>query len=158
MAEATALREVITTSDFEQHNATEQKGAELAVSVDTSEMVQYMVEKGLKEVPPEYVLPHKHRPSATKTKNLPGNLRIPVIDMGDFHHKDGAERVIGEIGRACEEWGFFQVPEFDKLNPQPFSSLDSVSFVMSCALFQFCVVKCSCWSFTWRMIAECAGD
>ncbi|KAG0630830.1 hypothetical protein M758_1G206000 [Ceratodon purpureus] len=109
MAEATALREVITTSDFEQHNATEQKGAELAVSVDTSEMVQYMVEKGLKEVPPEYVLPHKHRPSATKTKNLPGNLRIPVIDMGDFHHKDGAERVIGEIGRACEEWGFFQV-------------------------------------------------
>ena len=109
-----ALREV-STSDYEQHNAgcelTALKGAELSVSVARSGMVQYMVEKGLKEVPPEYVLPYQNRPSATQAANLPSTLRIPVIDMADFHSKEGADRVVGEIGRACEEWGFFQVLE-----------------------------------------------
>lgn len=75
-------------------------------------MVQYMVEKGLKEVPPEFVLPQKHRVSSTKTESLPNTLNIPVIDMTDFQHEDGNDRVVGEIGRACEEWGFFQVLEF----------------------------------------------
>jgi hypothetical protein len=88
--------------------ATSKSGAELPVSVNTTEMVQYMVEKGLTQVPPEFVLPPKLRPSSTQV-HVPSTFQIPVVDMADFQHEQGAERIFREIGRACEEWGFFQV-------------------------------------------------
>lgn len=85
-------------------------GTELPVSVNTTEMVQYMVEKGLTKVPPEFVLPPQHRPSSTNAMKLPSALEIPVIDMTGFQHDQAvAARVVSEIGRACERWGFFQV-------------------------------------------------
>lgn len=102
---ARAFREV-ATSDSERHNNV-RKGSELPVRVDTSDMVQFMVEKGLTEVPAEFVLPPKHRISATPIKSIDN---IPVIDMTEyFQHEDGEARVVAQIGRACEEWGFFQV-------------------------------------------------
>lgn len=85
------------------------KGSELPVSVDTTKMVQFLVEKGLTEVPPEFLLPKNLRPSSTRMKNIPRTFQIPVIDMAKLNHPDFGENVVREIGRACEEWGFFQV-------------------------------------------------
>lgn len=97
----------------------ELKGGELRVSVDPTEMVQFLVESGTcREVPATFVQPLETRPSQTRTKTIPSHVRIPVIDMANYNSQRGGgggaddQRVVEEIGRACEEWGFFQVREF----------------------------------------------
>lgn len=91
----------------------ELKGGELRVSVDLMEMVQFLVESGqCKEVPATYVQPLEKRPSQTQAKVIPSHVRIPIVDMANYNsQRAGADdqRVVEEIGRACEEWGFFQV-------------------------------------------------
>ena len=91
----------------------ELKGGELRVSVDPTEMVQFLVESGqCKEVPATFVQPLEKRPSQTRAKVIPSHVCIPVVDMANYNSQRGGaddQRVVEEIGRACQEWGFFQV-------------------------------------------------
>jgi hypothetical protein len=107
-----------TMSRPENQQLPELKGGELRVSVDPTEMVQFLVESGTcREVPATFVQPLETRPSQTRTKTIPSHVRIPVIDMANYNSQRGGggaddQRVVDEIGHACEEWGFFQVREF----------------------------------------------
>lgn len=82
---------------------TPKPGVEVPVTVNSADMVQYIVENGLTEVPPEFILPPRLRPSSTRL-DVRTTLQIPLIDMS----ADDAT-VVEQIGRACEDWGFFQV-------------------------------------------------
>ena len=108
---------VKTMSRPDNQQLPELKGGELRVSVDPTEMVQFLVESGTcREVPATFVQPLETRPSQTRAKTIPSHVRIPVIDMANYNSQraGGADdqRVVEEIGHACEEWGFFQVREF----------------------------------------------
>lgn len=74
-------------------------------------MVQYIVEKGLTEVPEEYIQPLHMRPALLqRIRHLgSGNVSVPVIDMALLKDEQGKKQVQAEMTSACEEWGFFQV-------------------------------------------------
>lgn len=67
--------------------------------------VQKLAETEPSQVPPKYIQPPHHRPSAN---NNSSDVRIPVIDLFNFdpEHRDS---VRDAIGRASSEWGAFQV-------------------------------------------------
>ena len=116
MMSAGALAVECTVSrspDDHQQQLPELKGGELRVSVDPTEMVQFLVESGqCKEVPATFVQPLEKRPSQTRPKVVPSHVCIPVVDMANYNSQRGGaddQRVVEEIGRACQEWGFFQV-------------------------------------------------
>lgn len=67
--------------------------------------VQELVENGLSQVPDIYIRPPHDRPGAAQVSD---QEEIPIIDLADLFGED-RPRVVEEIGRACEEWGFFQV-------------------------------------------------
>lgn len=53
------------------------------------------------EVDPAFIQAPEHRPKLTVTEAE----GVPVIDLSSLSGDD----LVAEIGRACEEWGFFQV-------------------------------------------------
>ncbi|CAM6126579.1 unnamed protein product [Calypogeia fissa] len=65
--------------------------------------VQSLVEAGITEIPAAYIRPIDERPKASGIV-----VEIPVIDLGGAEGGD-KEAIRAEIGRACEDWGFFQV-------------------------------------------------
>lgn len=67
--------------------------------------VQNLVEAQPSQVPPQYIQPPHHRPSATSTST---DLRIPVIDLFGFD-SDHRDAVRAAVGRASSEWGAFHV-------------------------------------------------
>lgn len=105
-----------TLSRPDNQQLPELKGGELRVLADRTEMVQFLVESGTcREVPATFVQPLETRPSQTRARPIPSHVRIPVIDMANYNSQRGGaddQRVVEEIGHACEEWGFFQVREF----------------------------------------------
>eukprot|EP00250_Pteridium_aquilinum_P005418 c15509_g1_i2 orf=205-1350(-) len=88
--------------------------------------IKELVDAGLHAVPPIYVRPPHERPGNTLADAALSQYRIPVIDLTHLHaqpnkdtsdaHEDSLQdgnadargKVIEELGRACEEWGFFQ--------------------------------------------------
>lgn len=100
--------------EVEKHHHLQQepklKGFEQRVNPTRTSNVQYLVEEGLKEVPDKYIQPLEQRPSMTHAEKIPSDLQIPVIDLKNLqgNHVD-MQKVISEVGKACEEWGFFQV-------------------------------------------------
>ncbi|MCO5590794.1 hypothetical protein L7F22_044769 [Adiantum nelumboides] len=77
--------------------------------------IKELVDGGLHAVPPLYVRPPHERPSPTSLAHThPQQYRIPVIDLtalldASSHHGHSVRtHVIQELGRACEDWGFFQ--------------------------------------------------
>jgi hypothetical protein len=69
------------------------------------DMVQYIVEKGLTEVPAEYIQPPHMRPAQQQRSQLgSGNGSVPVIDMALLKDEEGKKQVQAEIIRACEDW------------------------------------------------------
>lgn len=120
----------------------ELKGGELRVSVDPTEMVQFLVESGkCKEVPATFVQPLEKRPSQTGAKVIPSGVRIPVVDMANYNSQRGGgaddQRVVEEIGRACEEWGFFQV----RAHHQSLSCLHITNLAKNFSLPEFDVME-----------------
>lgn len=66
-------------------------------------MLQQIVQQpDFSQVPTRFIQSELSKPAS------PSHLQIPIIDMAglDGAHKD---QVVNEIGRACEDWGFFQV-------------------------------------------------
>ena len=68
------------------------------------------------EVDPAFIQPPEHRPNISIIHEE--DQGIPVIDLSPVHHQlendavsdpSTIEAVVKEIGRACKEWGFFQV-------------------------------------------------
>ena len=68
------------------------------------------------EVDPAFIQPPEHRPNISIIHEE--DQGIPVIDLSPIHHQlendavsdpSTIEAVVKEIGRACKEWGFFQV-------------------------------------------------
>lgn len=74
------------------------------------EMVQLLVAQGVTEVPKKFIQPEQLRVQQAPTSRLSSDkLMIPVIDMAGLDG-DNKDHVMAEIARACEKWGFFQVP------------------------------------------------
>lgn len=65
--------------------------------------VQALSESGLSSIPERYIKPPSDRPS--RKQGTFGEVNIPVIDLLGVMGKAEEEAV----GRACREWGFFQV-------------------------------------------------
>ncbi|XP_015893544.3 protein DMR6-LIKE OXYGENASE 2 [Ziziphus jujuba] len=63
------------------------------------------------EVDPAFVLEPEHRPklSITEAKSIPVIDLSPVVNSSGDGDTKAAAAVVREIGKACEEWGFFQV-------------------------------------------------
>nr|QCP71063.1 leucoanthocyanidin dioxygenase [Pohlia nutans] len=68
------------------------------------QMVQQLLSQagGLSQVPSRFIQPVEERPESEQ-----GCTTIPVIDMKGI--AENGNRIIAEIARACQEWGFFQV-------------------------------------------------
>ncbi|KAL2650244.1 hypothetical protein R1flu_018372 [Riccia fluitans] len=64
--------------------------------------VQYLVDSGIREIPAAYIRPLDERPLDM------GLEQIPVVDLSGIGGKD-RQSLRKEVGKACEEWGFFQV-------------------------------------------------
>ncbi|KAG6541642.1 hypothetical protein Mapa_016907 [Marchantia paleacea] len=89
------------SSDREEEEEEEDVGL-----LDMSAMkdrVQYLVDSGISQIPAAFIRPLDERPLG-----VTGFDRIPVVDMSEVDGK-GRERIRAEVGKACEEWGFFQV-------------------------------------------------
>jgi hypothetical protein len=73
--------------------------------------VQALAESGLAAIPSRYVKPPCERPTAALLEQHQElvNKSIPVIDLGELLHADGAGNVAEAVAAACREWGFFQV-------------------------------------------------
>eukprot|EP00249_Psilotum_nudum_P002718 c15840_g1_i2 orf=472-1461(-) len=67
--------------------------------------IQELVEAGLTHVPRNYIRPAEERPCLSLVSD---KEQVPIINLTGFYGEN-RERLIQEIGRACEEWGFFQV-------------------------------------------------
>jgi len=70
--------------------------------------VKYLSEVGVKELPSSYILPEADRPNGNSRVSVPQQYDLPVIDISGL---EGPNRfqVVSDIGRACQETGFFQV-------------------------------------------------
>lgn len=66
-----------------------------------------LTEIGLSHVPKRFILPVSQRPNLD-VKHSP-NTSLPLVDLALLHHNTLRSHVIGEIGLACKEFGFFQV-------------------------------------------------
>ena len=82
--------------------------------------VQTLAESGIKRLPRRYIKPVSERPqsgtaanSATLLGGAAAAANIPVVSLKDLASSGGDEALRGaamaDIGRACREWGFFQV-------------------------------------------------
>ncbi|KAH9316217.1 hypothetical protein KI387_024844, partial [Taxus chinensis] len=69
--------------------------------------VKHMIDMGLQKLPTNYVLPPSERPNATPVAVTPGS-RLPVIDISGLGAARHSE-VVAAIGKACQDFGFFQV-------------------------------------------------
>eukprot|EP00249_Psilotum_nudum_P015325 c25264_g1_i2 orf=301-1410(-) len=60
-----------------------------------------------------FVVPPEHRPQRPHNAYVHSNDSIPVIDLSSLWcspcDTDSMRRLIDEVGKACERWGFFQV-------------------------------------------------
>lgn len=70
----------------------------------------------VKDVPPEFLVGDEvqetlRRSRRPEDEDQEHGLQIPVIDLRPLFDNatEESERVKREIGRACEDWGFFQV-------------------------------------------------
>ncbi|EXB63674.1 Flavonol synthase/flavanone 3-hydroxylase [Morus notabilis] len=68
------------------------------------------------EVDPAFIQDPKHRPKLSDTKAAANIDGVPLIDLSPISSLDAGdhdprkiEGLVREIGKACEEWGFFQV-------------------------------------------------
>ncbi|PSS32690.1 Leucoanthocyanidin dioxygenase [Actinidia chinensis var. chinensis] len=74
--------------------------------------VQSLSDSGITTIPERYIKLLQDRP--TPSPNTPHNddlINIPTIDLSDLQSDDISVRhdTLGQISRACIEWGFFQV-------------------------------------------------
>lgn len=88
-------------------------------------MVQDLVDMGVTQIPTKFVRPVHERsvPEAHRADYFRDQPEVPVIDMaplllelaaGELDHPQAVKEkrlaLKADIARACEEWGFFQVP------------------------------------------------
>eukprot|EP01018_Ginkgo_biloba_P034361 Gb_06109 [translate_table: standard] len=85
------------------------------------DLVQTLHESQKKEVPAQYILPPGQRPS----ESLHPKQSIPVIDLAGIDNIDQHSKIVGQLGQACQEWGFFQIIN----HGIPLSLLESVKRV-----------------------------
>ncbi|CAI0442022.1 unnamed protein product [Linum tenue] len=64
--------------------------------------VQSIAQAGKSEVPPQYIQPPSDRPNNNAGGKSGGGGDVPVIDLG-------GDSVREAVGRACRDWGAFQV-------------------------------------------------
>ncbi|GAB2279720.1 hypothetical protein Dimus_014360 [Dionaea muscipula] len=78
--------------------------------VDAPVRVQYLAQNPIPTVPPQYIQPPEHRPKtiSTAASTTSDHQRIPVIDLCHLNSSPD-EHLRREIGRACRDWGAFQV-------------------------------------------------
>jgi isopenicillin N synthase-like dioxygenase len=78
------------------------------------------------QIDPNFVLPPEHRPTRKYNDYTAAGEQVPVIDLsslrrsnknpGEEEGEEGSrrsslihEKLVEQVGKACEEWGFFQV-------------------------------------------------
>ncbi|CAI0409924.1 unnamed protein product [Linum tenue] len=64
--------------------------------------VQSIAQAGKSEVPPQYIQPPSDRPNSDADGKSGSGGGVPVIDLGE-------DSVREAVGRACRDWGAFQV-------------------------------------------------
>ncbi|KAF2322115.1 hypothetical protein GH714_006849 [Hevea brasiliensis] len=70
------------------------------------ENVQALASKKLKDIPHRYIRPDLEFDEVSMDESL----QIPVIDMSKLvRNQSGHGDELGELHRACENWGFFQL-------------------------------------------------
>ncbi|XP_073392810.1 uncharacterized protein [Physcomitrium patens] len=104
------------------------------------QMVQGLVGQsgGLSSVPSRFVQPAHGSPRRTHSSDQLD--AVPVIDMEGMHAPDQElrSRVVAEIAKACEEWGFFQLRRREKarqsmhvFEAQTFQAMDDLRSLLS---------------------------
>lgn len=74
--------------------------------------VEILVEKGITTIPEKYIRPPQERLATAYSPCDHGEEQVPVIDLQGLYCCEGSierEKVLKQLGDACEEWGFFQI-------------------------------------------------
>lgn len=70
--------------------------------------IKEIVDGGLGSVPPSYIRPPHERPQLSQLTES-GTTQIPIIDISGLHSEEERPQILQQVGKACAEWGFFQV-------------------------------------------------
>ncbi|XP_058211921.1 1-aminocyclopropane-1-carboxylate oxidase homolog 12-like [Rhododendron vialii] len=74
---------------------------------DSKAGVKGLIDAGVVKVPTIFIRPQDEL--SKDLKSPPVEMQVPVIDLGNIGERYSRERVVSEVRRASEEWGFFQV-------------------------------------------------
>ncbi|KAF7145437.1 hypothetical protein RHSIM_Rhsim04G0185100 [Rhododendron simsii] len=74
---------------------------------DSKAGVKGLIDAGVVKVPTIFIRPQDEL--SEDLKSPPVEMQVPVIDLGNIGERYSRERVVNEVRRASEEWGFFQV-------------------------------------------------
>ncbi|KAL1539674.1 hypothetical protein AAHA92_24127 [Salvia divinorum] len=69
---------------------------------ETKAGVKGLVDTGITKIPELFVHPRKSLESS-----IEASLELPTIDLGEL--RSGRQRVVAEIRKAAQEWGFFRI-------------------------------------------------
>ncbi|GMH09867.1 hypothetical protein Nepgr_011708 [Nepenthes gracilis] len=73
--------------------------------------VNYLCEKGIKNVPNKYILPISDRPNTGRgalDNSHESNLKLPIIDFAELQRPNRSQ-ALESLADACERYGFFQL-------------------------------------------------
>ncbi|XP_020207760.1 protein SRG1 [Cajanus cajan] len=71
--------------------------------------VQELAKHNLSKVPQRYIQPQQHEEIVVISKEVNGDLEIPVIDMHKLLSQEFGTSELDKFHLACKEWGFFQL-------------------------------------------------
>nr|KYP57139.1 Protein SRG1 [Cajanus cajan] len=71
--------------------------------------VQELAKHNLSKVPQRYIQPQQHEEIVVISKEVNGDLEIPVIDMHKLLSQEFGSSELDKFHLACKEWGFFQL-------------------------------------------------
>ncbi|KAH9298920.1 hypothetical protein KI387_030602, partial [Taxus chinensis] len=85
----------------------------LCVTRPIVDAVELLVEKGITSIPDKFIRPPQERlATSAYTPCDHEEEHVPVIDLQGLNCCEGSierEKVLKQLGSACEEWGFFQI-------------------------------------------------
>lgn len=88
-----------------------------ASAAQKEKMVQTIAESGAKQVPSRFLRAFPASSTGSGGDNPEAGSRgVPVIDLSGWTTGHDRDRVNDEVGKACEEWGFFQVSRVHLMN------------------------------------------
>ncbi|RZC46767.1 hypothetical protein C5167_039711 [Papaver somniferum] len=104
--------------------------------------VQTLSETGVTHVPSQYIQPPQDRPHQPITTSSSDSLNIPIIDLFNFNPQHSND-VRAELGRACSDWGAFQITNHGISNSLIKDMIDvGLTFFSECSITEKSKYSC----------------